>query len=60
MKNELSRRSFLKGAALSALAVSTMGVSAGVAEAPAEEFKGTGKWYDEKYFAKPAPITDIA
>ena len=42
MKNELSRRSFLKGAALSALAVSTMGVSAGVAEAPAEEFKGTG------------------
>ena len=60
MKNELSRRSFLKGAALSALAVSTMGVSTGVAEAPAEEFKGTGKWYDEKYFAKPAPITDIA
>ena len=60
MKNELSRRSFLKGAALSALAMSTMGVSTGVAEAPAEEFKGTGKWYDEKYFAKPAPITDIA
>ena len=60
MKNELSRRSFLKGAALSALAVGTMGVSTGVAEAPAEEFKGTGKWYDEKYFAKPAPITDIA
>ena len=60
MKHELSRRSFLKGAALSALAVSTMGVSTGVAEAPAEEFKGTGKWYDEKYFAKPAPITDIA
>ena len=60
MKNELSRRSFLKGAALSALAVGTMGMSTGVAEAPAENEQGTGKWYDEKYFAKPAPITDIA
>lgn len=59
MKNELSRRSFLKGAALSALAVGTMGMSTGVAEAPVENEQGTGKWYDEKYFAKPAPITDI-
>lgn len=59
MKNELSRRSFLKGAALSALAVGTMGMGTGVAEAPVENEQGTGKWYDEKYFAKPAPITDI-
>lgn len=60
MKNELSRRSFLKGAALSALAVGTMGMPNVVTEAKAEEVKSTGKWYDEKYFAKPAPITDIA
>lgn len=60
MKNELSRRSFLKGAALSALAVGTMGMPNVVTEAKAEEAPSTGKWYDEKYFAKPAPITDIA
>ena len=60
MKNELSRRSFLKGAALGALAVGTMGMPNVVTEAKAEEVQSTGKWYDEKYFAKPAPITDIA
>lgn len=60
MKNELSRRSFLKGAALSALAVGTMGMPNVATEAKAEEAPSTGKWYDEKYFAKPAPITDIA
>jgi succinate dehydrogenase/fumarate reductase flavoprotein subunit len=60
MKNELSRRSSLKGAALSALAVGTMGMPNVATEAKAEEAPSTGKWYDEKYFAKPAPITDIA
>ena len=65
MAKELSRRDFMKAVAAGAVAAgatSLTGVlSAAADEAPAaEEFVGTGKWYDEKYFAKPAPITDIA
>lgn len=61
MKKEFSRRSFLKGVATGAVAVGAMSMPK-IEIAAAEEAKpvGTGKWYDEAYFAKPAPITDIA
>ena len=60
MAKEISRRTFLKGAAATALtaAFATAAPSAAFAdEAPAEE---SSTWYDAKYFAKPDPITDIA
>lgn len=63
MARDISRRDFLKGAAAGALGLAAAGLPVSTAfadEAPAEEFVGTGKWYDEKYFAKPDPITDIA
>ncbi len=61
MANKISRRSFLKGAAATALTAAVAGVAKPLAfaeEAPAEEQSST--WYDAKYFAKPDPITDIA
>ncbi len=56
----ISRRDFLKGSAAGAVslaAASLFGTAAFADDAPAAS---TGKWYDEAYFAKPAPITDIA
>ena len=59
MKKEFSRRSFLKGVATGAVAVGAMSMPK-IEIAAAEEVKKSSKWYDEAYFAKPAPITDIA
>ncbi|MCR5137199.1 MAG: FAD-binding protein [Oscillospiraceae bacterium] len=63
MSKEISRRTFLKGAAAGALTAALAGATSGVAfadepAAAAEEKSST--WYDAKYFAKPDPITDIA
>ena len=65
MSKEISRRSFLKGAAAATLTAALAGTTGGIAfaedkaeEAAAEE--KTSTWYDAEYFAKPEPITDIA
>ena len=60
MKKEFSRRSFLKGVATGAVAVGAMSMPKIEIAAAEEKAPSTGKWYDEAYFAKPAPITDIA
>ena len=60
MKKEFSRRSFLKGVATGAVAVGAMSMPKIEIAAAEENAPSTGKWYDEAYFAKPAPITDIA
>lgn len=63
MSTNFSRRDFLKGAAAAAVStafagIATTGAVAFADEAP--EAEASGKWYDEKYFAKPEAITDIA
>lgn len=63
MSMNFSRRDFLKGAAAAAVStafagIATTGAVAFADEAP--EAEASGKWYDEKYFAKPEAITDIA
>ena len=65
MAKEISRRSFLKGAAAGALTAALAGATNGIAfaeEKPAEAVpeEQSSTWYDAKYFAKPDPITDIA
>ena len=63
MSHEISRRSFLKGAAATAVSAAVMGITgapvvlADEGKAGAAEAQET--WYDAKYFAKPDPITDI-
>lgn len=61
MAKEVSGRTFLKGAAATALTAAFAGVggAAFADDAPAAE-EASGIWYDAKYFAKPDPITDIA
>lgn len=61
MAKEVSRRTFLKGAAATALTAAFTGVggAAFADDAPAAE-EASSTWYDAKYFAKPDPITDIA
>ncbi len=62
MSREISRRTFLKGAAAGALTAALAGTTGGLAFAddkPAEA-EQSSTWYDAKYFAKPDPITDIA
>ena len=62
MSKEISRRTFLKGAAATALTAALAGSTGSIAfadEAPAAE-EQSSTWYDAKYFAKPDPITDIA
>ena len=69
----VSRRDFLKGAVGTAAGVAVSGVMVGCGNAIVDNGKGeanggeevsTGskstKWYDEDYFRKPSPITDIA
>ena len=64
MSQEISRRSFLKGAAATAVSAAVLGITgapvvmADEGKADAPETQET--WYDAKYFAKPDPITDIA
>ena len=63
MSNEISRRSFLKGAAATAVSAALLGVTgskAVMASAEGEAPEAQETWYDAKYFAKPDPITDIA
>jgi hypothetical protein len=63
MSNEISRRSFLKGAAATAVSAALLGVTgskAVMAHAEGEAPEAQETWYDAKYFAKPDPITDIA
>ncbi len=78
MKNKISRRDFLKGAAAGAASLAAAGVLGACAsdtqattaateaptqasEAPAPAASASSDtWYDAAYFAKPAPITDIA
>ncbi len=62
MSKEISRRTFLKGAAASAVAAALAGTTGGIAFAdePAAAEEQSSTWYDAKYFAKPDPITDIA
>ena len=62
MDKKISRRTFLKGAAATALTAAVAGVAKPIAladDAPAAE-EQSSTWYDAKYFAKPDPITDIA
>mgnify|MGYP001057045853 CR=1 FL=1 len=73
--SKLSRRDFLKGATATAAGLAFTGVLAGCSSAetggensnnePAtsansESKTKSTKWYDEEYFKKPAPITDIS
>ena len=63
MSNEISRRSFLKGAAATAVSAALLGVTGStsiMASAEGEASEAQETWYDAKYFAKPDPITDIA
>lgn len=62
-----SRRDFLKGATFTAAGVAMAGIlggcsNAGPANAPADSAAParSTQWYDEEFFKKPAPITDIA
>ncbi|MGI1660044.1 MAG: FAD-binding protein [Desulfitobacterium sp.] len=68
-----TRRDFLKGATLTAAGVAMTGILGGCNSAstntPAAPTDSSGdkaapvkstKWYDEGYFQKPAPITDLA
>ncbi len=64
MSKEISRRSFLKGAAATAMSAAVLGVtgipSTKAMAADETEAAGQETWYDAEYFAKPDPITDIA
>ena len=63
MSNEISRRSFLKGAAATAVSAALLSVTGStsiMASAEGEASEAQETWYDAKYFAKPDPITDIA
>ena len=55
MSNEISRRSFLKGAAATAVSAALLGVTgskAVIASAEGEAPEAQETWYDAKYFAK--------
>ena len=63
MSHEISRRSFLKGAAATAVSAAVMGITGAPVvladEGKADAAEAQETWYDAKYFAKPDPITDI-